>query len=70
MVKNPDRVWVELGGRRLHVEPEVLAGEDRDRAWSHIKAVAPIYQSYERKTDREIPVIRLRPAPGQLAGTR
>jgi deazaflavin-dependent oxidoreductase (nitroreductase family) len=67
LVKDPDQVWIETGGRTLRVVPEVLAGEERERAWAQITAVAPVYAGYERKTDREIPVIRLTPAPAQSA---
>jgi deazaflavin-dependent oxidoreductase (nitroreductase family) len=62
LVKDPDQVWIEAGGRKLRVVPEVLAGEEREQVWSQIKAVAPVYAGYEQKTDREIPIIRLTPA--------
>ena len=62
MVRNPGQVWVEVSGRKVRVELDSLTGADREAAWSLIKSVAPIYGTYEARTDREIPVIRLTPA--------
>jgi deazaflavin-dependent oxidoreductase (nitroreductase family) len=68
VARNPSKVWIEVAGRRLHVEPELLAGAEREAAWSRIKILAPVYGTYELKTDREIPVIRLRAAPVDSPG--
>jgi deazaflavin-dependent oxidoreductase (nitroreductase family) len=68
MVKNPDKVWIEVTGRRRRVEPESLTGTEREAVWSRIKALAPVYRTYEQKTDRQIPVIRLAPAPSTSTG--
>jgi deazaflavin-dependent oxidoreductase (nitroreductase family) len=62
MAKNPDKVWIELDGRRLKVRPESLKGDQRADAWRRITAAAPNYATYQVNTDREIPVIRLTPA--------
>lgn len=59
---HPDQVWIEVGGRRLHVVPEQLDGQRRDQAWQRIIASQPRYAGYQEKTDRVIPVIRLTPA--------
>ena len=61
LAKNPDQVWVELGGRKVKVRPESLRGQARDEAYARISAIAPNYGAYPSKTDREIPVIRLTP---------
>jgi deazaflavin-dependent oxidoreductase (nitroreductase family) len=61
MARNPDRVWVELDRRKIRVRPESLRGMEREAAWKRIVAVAPRYRSYEQKTDRVIPVVRLTP---------
>jgi deazaflavin-dependent oxidoreductase (nitroreductase family) len=53
---------VEFGdGRRVAVQAESVGGEDLARAWERIAAEAPEYVRYRSKTDRDIPVIRLRP---------
>jgi deazaflavin-dependent oxidoreductase (nitroreductase family) len=56
---NPDRVTIELGGEKIAVTAEQLHGEERARAWVEITRTASNFASYETKTDREIPVIRL-----------
>jgi len=61
MARNPDKVWVEIGNRKLQVQPESLSGADRAEAWQRIVSLAPGYGGYQQKTDREIPVVRLRP---------
>ena len=63
MAKNPDRVWAEVAGRRIKVRPETLKGEERNAAFQRIVAAAPGYGAYQAKTDREIPIVRLRPEP-------
>ena len=64
LAKNPDAVWITLGGRKTRVVPESLKGADRAAAWQRIVTEAPGYGAYQEQTDREIPVIRLRAAPG------
>lgn len=60
LARNPDHASIELGGRQLKVAPESLRGAERAEAWRRIVALAPGYAAYETKTDREIPIIRLR----------
>jgi len=61
LCKNPDRVWLEIGNRKIKVRPNVLKGAEREAAYAKVVDVAPRYGSYLKKTDREIPVIRLEP---------
>ncbi|MBM2811028.1 MAG: ddn1 [Chloroflexi bacterium] len=63
MAKRPDQVWIEVANQkvRVRVRPESLKGVEREAAWSRIVAKTPAYVGYQAKTDREIPVIRLRP---------
>lgn len=60
LARNPNRVSIEIGGRQVKVEPQSLRGEERTAAWKRIVALAPGYAAYEQRTDREIPIIRLR----------
>ena len=62
LAKNADRVWLEAGNRRLRVRPTLLKGKERDDALAKIAAIAPRYGEYQKKTDREIPIVRLTPA--------
>jgi deazaflavin-dependent oxidoreductase (nitroreductase family) len=62
LAAHPDRVWVEVGGRRVKVQPRSLRGDERAEAWRRITAKAKNFDTYQSSTDREIPVIRLTPA--------
>ena len=56
---HPDRVQIEMAGRKVAVTAEQLHGAECDEAWRQITAAAPRFAGYARKTDRELPVIRL-----------
>ncbi len=58
---HPDRVQIELDGRKVAVTAEQISGAERDAAWKQIVAAVPRFANYEQQTDREIPVIRLTP---------
>ena len=60
LAKHPDQVWLTQGRRRIKVAPETLEGAERERAWKHVTSLAPGYAGYEQKTDRAIPIVRLR----------
>ena len=47
-------------GRRVDVRAETLDGDDLVAAWERIAREAPEFIGYRSKTDREIPVVRLR----------
>ncbi len=59
MAKHPGEIWVEVGPRKLHVAGESLRGAAREEALRRIAAIAPRYAGYQKKTDREIPIVRL-----------
>ena len=60
LVANPDRASIELPGRdAVPMTPHRLDGADRAQAWQRITAAQPRYAKYQRKTDREYPVVRL-----------
>ena len=61
MAKNPDKIWIEVDKRKLKVRAESLKGAEREAAWRRIVAAAPNYSGYQKQTDREIPIVRLRP---------
>ena len=58
---NPATV-VKADGTRVPVRGERLTGDELDRAWERIAEEAPEYVGYRSRTDREIPVFRLRSA--------
>ena len=59
MAKNPDRIWLKDGSRRVRVDANNLKGEERAEAYSRLVAIYKGYAGYVQKTDREIPVVRL-----------
>jgi deazaflavin-dependent oxidoreductase (nitroreductase family) len=61
LAKHPDKVWLEAGNRKLRVRPLVLQAAEREAAYAKVATIAPPYAKYPKKTDREIPVIRLTP---------
>jgi deazaflavin-dependent oxidoreductase (nitroreductase family) len=63
LAKDPNAT-IDLGdGRPTNVRAETLDGFDLDAAWTRIAAEAKPYSDYRTKTDREIPVVRLRRRP-------
>ena len=60
LTADPD-VTVEVAGRRLEATAETVTGEDRDRLWRQAVATYVGYAAYQARTEREIPVVRLRP---------
>jgi deazaflavin-dependent oxidoreductase (nitroreductase family) len=64
---HPGEVWIEFGGRHIHVTPTQLEDDARQEAWRRIVQRQPRYAGYEQKTDRVIPVIRLAPTDGSTA---
>jgi deazaflavin-dependent oxidoreductase (nitroreductase family) len=58
------QVKIELNGRAIPVTAQQLHGAERDEAWQQITAAAPRFGAYQRKTDRELPIIRLTPRSG------
>jgi deazaflavin-dependent oxidoreductase (nitroreductase family) len=60
LAAHPDTVQIQIGGRTIAVSAEQLHGDARQQAWRHITSTAERFAKYEHKTDRELPVIRLR----------
>ncbi len=60
LAAQPDAVVEFKDGRRVDVRAETLEGEDLAAGWERIGREAPEYPKYFTKTDRELPVVRLR----------
>jgi deazaflavin-dependent oxidoreductase (nitroreductase family) len=52
---------VEVGGRKTHVRATEARGAEKARLWQRLIRMYPSYENYQKKTDREIPVIILEP---------
>jgi deazaflavin-dependent oxidoreductase (nitroreductase family) len=59
MVQHPDDIWLQVGSRKMRVTGESLLGSEREAALARIAAVSARYGGYQKKTDREIPIVRL-----------
>lgn len=57
---NPEAT-VEVGQRKLRVRAEEASLEEKERLWPGLVAMYGGYENYRRRTDREIPVVLLRP---------
>ncbi|MBA2510682.1 MAG: nitroreductase family deazaflavin-dependent oxidoreductase [Rubrobacteraceae bacterium] len=57
---NPEAT-VEVAGRKTRVRATESQGEERARLWKRLVRMYGPYESYRKKTDREIPVILLEP---------
>lgn len=55
----PGKARIEVDGTEVRVSAEQLHGAEREAAWQSITSAVPRFATYEAKTDREIPVIRL-----------
>lgn len=51
-------------GRRMPMTAAVLSTEERAPLWSRIVADYPVYGDYQKRTTREIPLVRLGPRNG------
>ena len=53
---------VQIGRERRRVRARNAEGEERERLWAQMVATYPPYESYQRKTERRIPVVVLEAA--------
>jgi deazaflavin-dependent oxidoreductase (nitroreductase family) len=58
LVANP-QVTVEVGTDTFDARARVAEGEERERIWERQKQDVPGFAEYERRTDRQIPVVVL-----------
>ena len=59
---NPDDVEIQVLDDRFTVKAHDADGEDRDRLWEKMNGEWPDYAEYQKKTDRDIPVVVLQRA--------
>ena len=56
---------VEVGARRIPVVGREATGQERARLWAEMVEHEPSYGEYQRRTERRIPVVVLKPDPQQ-----
>jgi deazaflavin-dependent oxidoreductase (nitroreductase family) len=57
---NPDTT-IQVGSSKRNVRARVAEGEERERMWALMVNVYGGYESYRRRTEREIPLVILEP---------
>ena len=62
-LKADPHATIEVRGEKILVQASTASGEERARLWSLLAEVWPAYDDYQRKTDREIPVVVLTRRP-------
>ncbi len=58
--KNP-QAEVQLKNQTKRVKAEAATGEERERLWRAVVEVYSGYEGYQKSTERQIPVVVLRP---------
>ena len=56
------RVWVQVGPDTFWATAHTATPEEKPRLWDFMVGLYPDYADYQKKTDRDIPVVILRPA--------
>ncbi len=64
---NPQATIV-VEGRRMPVLAAIATPDERERLWPRFLSLSPAYEKYQHSTDRQIPIVKLRP-PGALLTT-
>lgn len=60
LIDHPE-VTVQVGAEKLTARARVAQGEERARLWDKMAQIWPDYNAYQKRTDREIPVVVLEP---------
>ncbi|MGW8374625.1 nitroreductase family deazaflavin-dependent oxidoreductase [Streptomyces sp. ODS28] len=63
LVENPE-VRLRVGTERFTARAETLSAEEKRRVWPELVELFAPYAEYQAKTDRDIPVVRLRRTGG------
>jgi deazaflavin-dependent oxidoreductase (nitroreductase family) len=60
---NP-QVTIDVHGTRTPAVAEVAGPDKRKELWARLIEIAPMYAGYEKRTQREIPMVLVRPLDG------
>lgn len=64
LLDNP-HVLVQIGAQRSEAIAEPVPAAERERYWPRLLEVYPPYATYQQRTDREIPLVRLALRPNR-----
>ena len=59
-IEASNAVQVQVAADKFSATAELVEGDDRARIWQVMAEIWPPYNEYQAKTDRKIPVVRLR----------
>jgi deazaflavin-dependent oxidoreductase (nitroreductase family) len=59
-LRSDPRVWVRRKSEVFEATASILEGDEHDEMWSRITEWAPGFQRYQERTERQIPLVRLR----------
>jgi deazaflavin-dependent oxidoreductase (nitroreductase family) len=59
-IRDNPQVHLRVGTERFEARAEVLPPQEKARVWPTMVEVYPPYAEYQEKTERDIPVVRLR----------
>jgi len=60
-LRNDPEATVEIGDREVRVRAEEADPEEKARLWRKMVEMYPTYDDYQKKTEREIPLLILHP---------
>lgn len=60
-LKDDPSAAVQVRGRTVEVRAAQATPEEKSRHWPSLVKMYPAYDDYQKKTEREIPVVILRP---------
>ncbi len=60
LVEDPE-TEIQVWGERLHTRARTASAEEKPEMWREMTSHWPAYDDYQKKTDREIPVVVLEP---------
>jgi len=59
LARNPDKVWVQVGNRCFRAKVETLPSAEREEACARLAKTGSHIADLQKKTDRQIPVVRV-----------
>ena len=61
---------MQIGSERRHVVARQATPEEKQRLWPKLVSIYAPYEDYQRRTERDIPVVLLEPATSSGGGER
>ena len=65
-VSSNPQATIEVHGTQRRAVAAVVGPEKRTELWARLLEIAPLYRGYEKRTQREIPMVLVRPIVSHL----